>query len=106
MIDSDLENYPYKCAYLSYLWHVELLSGSDILARSLEMQNWLDANCRGTFRWDTLYSKFPLNTSKGTPLHGNNVQQIALANNVYFKNEQDLLAFRLRWGIHDTIALL
>lgn len=95
------ESYPHKCDYLEYLWEVELLSGRLILERTIDMQGWLDTVCFKNFIWSNNYSKFPLDYSKNTVFMRNSSLQIALADAVYFREEQDLLAFKLRWGIRD-----
>lgn len=96
------ESYPHHCDYLSYLWEVELLSGRLILEKTIDMQGWLDTVCARKFIWSNNYSKFPLDYGKNTVFMRNSSLQIALADAVYFKEEQDLLAFKLRWGIGEV----
>lgn len=102
MDNSNSYHFPHTCAHLWHLWNKEHLTGKQILARTLEMQMWLDANCivngKRTFIWSIEYTKFPQDYNvQYSGFKG--VNTISLANCIYFKHEQDLLAFRLRWGI-------
>ena len=106
MDNSKHKSYQHICHYLFYLWDVEKLSGIQILERTEEMHKWLFANCiengECTFIWDNHYTKYPANVNKdycGISIFGRSSHEISLSNSVAFKYEQDLLAFRLRWGI-------
>lgn len=108
MDNQQYESYPYKCAYLWHLWNVEKLTGSQMLDRVIEMQDWLDSNCwengNRTFLWDNNNSTFPFqyNRDYNGSVNKAYVHEITLSNFIAFKRKDDLLAFMLRWGIQDT----
>jgi hypothetical protein len=92
--------YPYGCPYLSHLLKVEKLTGSQILARVLEMMDWLSTN-KCSHEWSTNEDMDTVGRNcVGYPLSSNPANHISFSRHIYFTHEQDLLAFRLRWGIN------
>lgn len=109
MANSKYHSYPYTCAHLWYLWQIKKFTGKQILDLTVEMQHWLDECCvvkgERTFIWDNYYTRVYLDYNKDAGPILKTAQQISLSDCIYFRYEQDLLAFRLRWGIQDTIAI-
>jgi hypothetical protein len=75
----------------------------------LQYQHWLDETCiqngKRNFKWSTgeLTTVIPKIRTFGSgnyPLG----EYYEFANVLYFSYEEDLLAFRLRWGIQDTMC--
>lgn len=97
----DLKTYPYEYAYLSHLVNVEKLTGNQIMRRTLEMMNWLSVN-KCSHKWSDGVDGVE-NVGKncvGYPLSSNPANLISFSRYIYFAHEQDLLAFRLRWGVN------
>lgn len=76
--------YIYCCPYLWWLLHREKLLGQQLQERIVDIERWLNANLKGMYVW------YPAATNESE----------ALYHAVYFKEESDLVAFRLRWGIN------
>lgn len=97
---SDLKPYLYTCDYLSHLVYVENLTGIQVLEQLVEMDNWLSVN-----KISRMWSVGEMGTTRigkncvGYPLSSNPANLISVSRYIYFTDEQDLLAFRLRWGI-------
>lgn len=108
MDNSKYRSHPHICPHLWHLWHIEKLTGGEIIDLTVEMQLWLDNNCiengERTFFWDDHYTKLPFAYNKdykgGIGIY--NLHEVSLANFLAFKHREDLLAFRLRWGIQDN----
>ena len=101
MDNSNYHSYPYVCKYLWHLWNIEKLTGKQILDRVLDIQDWLDSSCiltgKQTFIWDVKHILLPLNSNIDTQHISRTEQVIYISEHIYFSNEQDLLAFKLRW---------
>lgn len=98
MIDS--KTFPHSSAYLSHLVNVEKLTGIQILNRTVEMMDWLSINkCSHMWSYGTEGIDTIGRDCVGYPLSSNPGNLITFSRYIYFRHEQDLLAFRLRWGI-------
>jgi hypothetical protein len=87
--------YPYSCAYLWYMVAVLELSGDEIFDITRSMQEWLYDNVRrddqNNFKWSSKSTSIIFSANSSTPV---------FTNYISFKHAEDLLAFRLRWGIN------
>lgn len=87
-------DYPYSCAYLWYMVAVLDLGGDEILDITQSMQEWLYDNVRrddqNNFKW----------SNKSTSIIFSANTYTLFTNYISFKHMEDLLAFRLRWGIN------
>jgi len=116
----DNRNYPHCCAYLWYLLQVEHLTGKEIIGRIQEYSKWFYENCRElqaknegqpvVFRpvwtWSVASTLVPLTYSMFKPVpsgfaYGDSEER-EFPNAIYFMYKEDLLAFKLRFGINDT----
>lgn len=77
----------------------------------LQYQTWLDETCiqngKRNYKWSTadLTTKIPKLHTFGQQLGRYPAREYyEFANALYFSYEEDLLAFRLRWGIQDTMC--
>jgi hypothetical protein len=99
------EHYPYISNYLHSIignktYHKNDLIGgvtaNTILDITNDMQEWLSENVRhdgkNNYAWSE--SKFTINQF-------DNYEWIKFSESIAFKYEEDLLAFRLRWGINE-----
>ena len=90
-------NYPYKCYYLRLLAN----SNPNLRCRkpaweiTEQMKEWLSENVN-----DYYWSKQKDWCSNVTCTNRSVFLQLKFPVAIYFKNEIDLLAFRLRWGIN------
>ena len=79
--------YPYySCKYLDHLVENEKLRSSEISLRVHEMRGWLcNSVDSGGFGWIGRFTT---------------IDYYSFSNAIWFKHEQDLLAFKIRFGIH------
>ncbi len=124
--------YPYSCAHLWYYLRVEKLTGEQIQAKVREINAWLNETCIITcVDWfsPTADGKYPVikeeqwhwsrDTSRvpsghnvfGAPIatyrlasYAGDWNEVSLANNISFMRQDDLLAFKLKFGIVDGIT--
>jgi hypothetical protein len=126
------KNFPYLCAHLWYYLQVEKLNGKQIMAKVIEINAWLNETCIITcvdwfsptadgqypvlkeeqWMWDTWTTRVPMyhnlygTTIPAAPPMSTRMDwdaAISLSNSISFMHQDDLLAFKLKFGISDGI---
>jgi hypothetical protein len=98
---SDQERYPYRCDYMSCLLKQTKLDGRDILNITNDMMVWLYSI---PHHWSTGYDTTAIwiidHTAALAGGYGPRGHWMDMATYISFTYAEDLLAFRLAWGIH------
>lgn len=126
-------NYPYACAHLWYYLRVEHLTGEQIRSKVKEINAWLNETCteqvidwskptvdgkipirkKENWFWAESHSRVPMHfnifaggipKSSGTPGYHGDWNEVSLSNNLRFTHKEDLLAFKLKFGINDNMT--
>lgn len=94
------ESQIHNCEYLRYFWEVKKATGLEILDISVEMTNWLSQNSIKHV-WSKNVQSIQLdgNIHSGFTLP---FRLLEFSTSIQFNNEEDLLAFKPRWGICAT----
>jgi hypothetical protein len=123
-------DYRFGCAYLWYFLQVEHLTGEQIQERVSEIQEWLDETCTYirvdwlnktpegyypeiktySYQWakDTsdvylYHNPFANSATLYNPNYYGDWTQVFFPNTIAFRHAEDLLAFKLKFGIEDGI---
>lgn len=87
------------CDHLYALLERQRLTGRQAQAVVFSMCGWLVANVDiHSFAWSRHIVRVPSDTTWDLSV-ANGGSKIDFASVIFFKNESDLLAFRLRWGV-------
>lgn len=92
------QSYPYTIAHLWHVFNTLQLRGQDALDALNPMVDWLIENAPGRF----LMSSGKLMTG----IYNSTVTEVMVSNCIHFSDLEDVLAFRLRWGVnaHSHVA--
>lgn len=84
--------FPYYSNFLNWVSVRENLNAETIFALTEAIQEWLSENVKvnGVNNYEWSYKTKMINGAHGT---------VAFPEKIYFAYEEDLVAFRLRWGI-------
>jgi hypothetical protein len=108
-------DYPFACSYLGHLLkHEKITSRSVLLQRIEEIEDWVYANLKdpttGEEEWVWSNKKertirlrqcrYDRRITTFSFIHPENSNDIRVSRFIFFKNREDLLAFKLRFGIH------
>jgi hypothetical protein len=125
------KNFPYRCSYLWYYIRIEKLTGEQIAAKVKEIDAWLNETCIITcmdwfspmadgqypvikeeqWMWSVTTSRVPARHNRfgmpkapvKTPVsYSYNWNEIYLSDNISFMHQDDLLAFKLKFGITEV----
>jgi len=92
----DQEPYPHRCDYMKCLLNNTKLSGRDILSITNNMCVWL---YNIPHKWSTWTDTTPI-WIIDRPAVSTQGHWMHMATYISFTHAEDLLAFRLAWGIH------